>query len=102
MFKGRENVLREGECAEEIKGGELAKLTIDNEQLTIRVSLRDDSNQLVRKPGKYPENLRFHNTIFSSPEGIPQLSIINCQLSIHTPKLCIYPFAMAARRSTVT
>ena len=91
--------MREGECAEEIKG-ELAKLTIDNEQLTIRVSLRDDSNQLVRKPGKYPENLRFHNTIFSSPEGIPQLSIINCQFT--PPKLCIYPFAMAMRRSTVT
>ena len=42
MFKGRENVLREGECAEEIKGGELAKLIIDNEQLTIMVSLWDD------------------------------------------------------------
>ena len=45
------------------------ELTIDIEQLTIMVSLRDDSKYLVGKSGKYPENFQFHDNILFIPEG---------------------------------
>ena len=59
--------------------GSFIELTIDNEQLTIEVSLRDDSNELIRKAGEYPETFQFHNHISFIPGG--DSFIVNCQLS---------------------
>ena len=57
-------------------------MTIDNEQLTIMVSLRDKSNNYDSIIQIIPFILDITEFFYLSPKGIPSLSIINYQLSI--------------------
>ena len=57
------------------------KLTIDNEQLTIKESPAGMIQKLKAMKNDQMQNCV--RLISNHPEGIPQLSIVNCQFSIH-------------------
>ena len=71
----------------------MIKLTIDNEQLTIDVSLRDEYNKKKeRKPLDFPKKSSICG-ILIVPQGLLncQLSIVNCQLKHNILYLRIFP-----------